>query len=374
VTDLLPRWAARTVAACLAFLVLALTAWVVVDALGRVRMVTVSLVAALLLAALLTRLHHLLLRSGLPGWSSALLSVLGLVGVVTATVTLVVSRALNQVSDLQKALTRGTQDLEKLLVNSPLPLSRQQVDRAEKAVAEFVTGALPSPSAGATMAVEIVSGAALALFVLFFLLLDGRRMWAWAVSWIPQQRHEQVDGAGRRAWAVLTGYVRSIVLVAFIDAIGIGVVMLVLGVPLAASLTLIVFVGAFVPIVGAAVSGVLAVGVTLVTVGPVPALVLLAAVLLVQQLEGNVLQPWIMGRTLKLHPVVVVLAVTLGSVVGGVLGAVVAVPLVAVCYRVVEFLAGRSEDEQTVSSPGKDGDTDTDPADADAGQPQPAAH
>jgi predicted PurR-regulated permease PerM len=241
------------------------------------------------------------------------------------------------------------------------------VDRAERAVAEFVTGALPSPSAGATMAVEIVSGAALALFVLFFLLLDGRRMWAWAVSWIPQQRHEQVDGAGRRAWAVLTGYVRSIVLVAFIDAIGIGV-------PLAASLTLIVFVGAFVPIVGAAVSGVLAVGVTLVTVGPVPALVLLAAVLLVQQLEGNVLQPWIMGRTLKLHPVVVVLAVTLGSVVGGVLGAVVAVPLVAVCYRVVEFLAGRSEDEQTVSSPGKDGDTDTDPADADAGQPQPAAH
>jgi predicted PurR-regulated permease PerM len=197
--------------------------------------------------------------------------------------------------------------------------------------------------AGASMLLQIGTAALLMLFILFFLLKQGSSMWGWFVGWVPPPHRRTTDAAGRKAWQTLTSYVRGTVAVAFVDAIGIGVAMLFLGNPLTASLTLATFIGAFIPIVGATVSGVLAVGVTLVTVGPWAAVILLGAVIAVQQLEGNLLQPLIMGHALKLNPVAIVVTVTIGTIVGGILGAIVAVPLVAVCYRVVSFLAGRED-------------------------------
>ena len=152
------------------------------------------------------------------------------------------------------------------------------------------------------------------------------------------QGEETVDGAGRAAWTTLGRYVRGVVVVAVIDAVGIGAALLLLGVPLWLSLTLLVFLGAFVPIVGATLTGVVAVLVTLVTEDVSDAVVVLVVVLVVQQLEGNVLQPLIMGRAVRLHPVVILLAVTAATLLFGVAGAVVAVPVVAVAYQVAEYL------------------------------------
>jgi predicted PurR-regulated permease PerM len=337
---LLPHWLQRATAYAAAALVLTVVLWVAVQALMAVRTVTFAIVGALLLAALMDPVAGLLRRLRLPAWLAALLSALVVVGVLAASVTLVVARALSQVTDLQQAVTDGIHSIEQTLLSSPIPLSRQRLDNAEAQLVAFVHRAAPSPSAGATMVVDLLTGLLLGVFLLFFFLRDGARMWGWVVRWTPAEHRERTDQAGRCAWEVLTRYARGTVVVALIDSVGIGAGMFALGVPLAASLTLIVFVGAFVPIVGALVSGVLAVGVTLVLLGPVKALVLLGIVIAVQQAEGNLLQPMIMGRVLRLHPVVIVTVVTVGTIVGGVLGAVVAVPLVAVSYRVVDQLAG----------------------------------
>jgi predicted PurR-regulated permease PerM len=337
---ILPLWLTRTVAYCVAALVVALTAWLSVKALVQITTVSFSVAAAALLAALLYPLTDVFARA-LPRWAAALLTVLAFVLALVASLFLVVERAIGQVSDFQDAMNKGVHQLENKLTHPPLSLSQGRVQKAHDQVMHFLTSSGPSPVAGASMLVTFLSAAVLILFVLFFLLKDGSRMWAWAVSWVPARHRERTDGAGRTGWQTLTSYVRGTVLVALIDAVGIGAAMLFLGVPLTASLTLIVFIGAFVPIVGATVSGVVAIGITLVTVGPVAAVILFAAVLVVQQVEGNVLQPLIMGRALRLHPVAIVLTVSVGTLLGGILGAIVAVPYTAVVYRVTSYLAGR---------------------------------
>ena len=335
---LLPTWLRRAMAYSVALLLLSAVLWIAAQVVVEIRTVTFAVVGALLLAALVAPLSRLLQRGRLPRWLASLVSVLFLLGVIVASVFLVVNRALNQVDDLQQAVTDGIQRLEDAVLDSPLPLSDARVGRAEDQLVGFVQGALPSPTAGASMVVDLLVGLALTVFLLFFFLYDGDRMWRWLVGWTPASRSRQVDEAGRTAWQVLERYALGTIAVATADSIGIGAGLFLLGVPLAASLTLIVFVGAFVPIVGATVSGILAVGVTLVLLGPVEALILLGVVLLAQQIEGNLVQPLVMGRVLSLHPVAIVVAVTVGTTVAGILGAIVAVPVVAVGYRVTQLL------------------------------------
>lgn len=338
---LLPSWLRRLVGYAVALVVLAVVLWGLAQVLMRVQTVTFAVVSAILLAALMAPVDRLLRRLRLPPWLSALLTVLLLVCVLVAAIFLVVERALSQVGDLQAAITHGIHSLEQTLVHSSLPISRDRVDSAEEQLTSFVQNAAPSASSGATMVIDALTGILLCVFLLFFFLRDGERIWQWFVRWVPEHRKDEVDSSGRSAWHVLSGYAHGTVLVALMDAIGIGAGMFVLGVPLASSLTLIVFIGAFVPIVGAFVSGALAVGVTLVLVGPLQAVILFGVVVAVQQIEGNVLQPFIMGHVLQLHPVVIVTAVTVGTTVAGILGALAAVPLLAVSYRVVEQLAAR---------------------------------
>lgn len=334
----MPQWVVRVALWCGAGLLLAISVWLLVQALARVGVVSFSVAAALLLTALLQWVTDMLAgRVHLPRWAAALLSLVLLVAFVAAAFVLVVQRALAQVADLRKAVSGATQRLRDLLVG-PLGLSAQRIDDLRDRISEGVAAAAPSATTGVTWALEVLSGAVLIVFLTFFFLKDGRGMARWGMERVPSRHRHRVEEAASGAWTTLTWYVRGTVLVALIDAIGIGVGMVALGVPLAASLTLIVFIGAFVPIVGAFVSGALAVGVAFVTNGPVSAIILLGVVLLVQQLEGNVLQPFIMGRALHLHPVVIVLSVSAGSLLAGVVGAIVAVPTVAVCYRVLQTL------------------------------------
>lgn len=202
------------------------------------------------------------------------------------------------------------------------------------------------------MVIEVLSGIAIVVFLVFFLLKDGPTMVGWGRSWTAARSRPLVDDLAARAWDALSGYAVGMIVVATADAVLIGIGLFVMGVPLATSLMLLVFLGAFVPVVGATVSGTLAVAVTASTVGLWQAAVILGVVLLAQQLEGNLIQPLVMGRAVRLHPTVIVLAVAVGAVVGGVGGAVVAVPLVAVGYRLLDRLVGPASRASTVVGPG----------------------
>jgi predicted PurR-regulated permease PerM len=190
-------------------------------------------------------------------------------------------------------------------------------------------------------AVEVFASIFLVLFTTFFFLRDGRRIWNFLINLLPAAGREPLREAGEQSWQTLTAYVRATVLVAFIDATGIGIGLVILRVDVAFALAALVFLGAFIPIVGATLSGTVAVLVALVTRGPVTALLVVAVVIGVQQLEGHVLQPAIMGRAVSIHPLAVIIAIAIGTVLGGILGALVAVPIVAVLNTGIRHLAAR---------------------------------
>jgi len=183
------------------------------------------------------------------------------------------------------------------------------------------------------------------LFTTYFLLCQGDQIWAWIVRLFPRAAREHVDGSGRAAWVSLTAFVRATVVVAFVDAVGITVIALVLKVPLAVPIGVLVFLGSFVPVIGATVSGSVAVLVALVAHGPLIALFMLIGVVAVQQLEAHVLQPFLLGRAVKLHPLAVILAVAAGVVAAGIVGALVAVPLAAMLNTIVKYLTSASSPE-----------------------------
>ncbi len=195
------------------------------------------------------------------------------------------------------------------------------------------------------------------MFSTLFLLYDGSNIWKWLLKLFPRDAREGVAGAGPRAWRTLTLYVRGTVVVAFIDAIFIGVGIYFLGVPMAVPLAVLIFLGAFVPLVGAVASGAVAMIVALVTQGPFTMLMVLVVVLAVQQIEGHVLQPFILGRAVRVHPLAVVLSVAAGSLIAGIGGAVVAVPLVAVTNTIVGYLRAHAREAALRKSPGPHGST-----------------
>ncbi|MQA86489.1 MAG: AI-2E family transporter [Streptosporangiales bacterium] len=210
-------------------------------------------------------------------------------------------------------------------------------DRAEPE--PIASGAL----ATATLAAEIVAGLLLALFVTFFFLYDGARIWRWCVRLFPRAARAHVAAAGQRAWTTLVSYVRGIVLVAAFDAALTAILLLALRVPLVAPLSMLVFVGAFVPMVGAFLSGAVAVLVALVSNGLITALLVVGGMIAIQMLEGHLLQPLLLGRMVRMHPVAVILVVTAGAVIGGIAGAIIAVPLAAVLNVVIRYFADVAE-------------------------------
>lgn len=337
---LVPRRLASATLVVLCLLVLAVGTWLLGRVLMAVPSVTTALLAALLLTAL-TRPMTVWLSRRLPTWLAALTTLVTGVAVIVGILALVVDRALAQTEDLQKAASQALADVEQALIRSSLPVTEGRLTDLEDRVREGLPSLLPGPAAAATGAVQVLGGIALALFVWFFLLRDGPRWWQWAMRWVPSRRREAVAEGGDAAWDVLTRYVRGTVVVATIDAVGVAVALLVLDVPMVTSLACLVFLGAFVPIVGSTVAGTLAVAVALVSQGPLVALLVVLAVIAVQQVEGNLLQPLVMGRALHLHPAAVVVAVALGASAAGVIGAVVAVPVVAVATRLAEQVRDR---------------------------------
>ncbi|MCZ2807681.1 AI-2E family transporter [Modestobacter sp. VKM Ac-2983] len=336
--DAVPGWALRVMAVSGATLAGAAVVWLGFWLLFRLPMLTFAVAVAVLLTALSAPVAGRLRRAGAPAALSALAAVLLLLGVLAGIGFLIGFRAVATLQDLTRPLAAGIDRIRVWLIEGPLQLDAQQVAEVRNDIVTRLYEATPSPGAGAQLGLVALGGVVLIVFLVFFLLKDGPRMWAWALDRVPDRMRARVDGAGLAAWDTLAGYVHGVIIVALIDAVGIGLALLVLGVPLWLSLTLLTFIGAFVPIVGATVSGAVAVLVTLVTNGVTDAVIVLVVVLVVQQVEGNVLQPLIMGRAVRLHPIVILLGVTAGGLIAGIPGALLAVPMLAVTYRVVEHL------------------------------------
>ena len=335
--SLVPRWLRSAAAYSAAALLIGTVLWILTLALLEVALVSGALAAAVLLTALLSPFNEWLRRIGVPRPLSALASIVVLLGVPTAVILLLYSRVSSQVDDLSTAVQQGINDIRRWLIDGPLSLDADQVTRLRDSAIGFLEGATPSAAAGATATLRLLSAAVLAVFAVFFLLKDGHRMRRWLQTWVPPRHRRHVGMAGDVAWKTLRAYVRGTVVIATADAVGIGLVLFVLGVPLWLSLALLTFLGGFVPILGATVVGAVAVLVTLVTEGGRDAVIVLVAVLLVQQVEGNLLQPFVMGHVIDLHPLVIVASVTCGALLLGVLGALLAVPVVAVTYRVAKL-------------------------------------
>ncbi|PZH04661.1 AI-2E family transporter [Streptomyces sp. NTH33] len=330
-------------------LVLAGTVWVLMQVISAVRLVVLAFVAALLITALLQPTVARLRRYGLPrGPATALTAISGFVvmGLIGWFVTW---QVMENIDTLSSQIQDGIDQLRKWLLNSPFHVTDKQINQIAKDLRDAVganTDQITSAGLqGVTVVVEALTGILLTVFSTLFLLYDGRRIWEWSLKLVPAAARPGVAGAGPRAWRTLTAYVRGTVIVALIDAIFIGLGIYFLNVPMAVPLAVFIFLFAFIPLVGAVVSGALAVVVALVTQGVFTAVMVLVVVLAVQQIEGHVLQPFILGRAVRVHPLAVVLSVAAGGMVAGIGGAVVAVPLVAVTNTVVGYLRAYSQEQ-----------------------------
>ncbi|MFB7665202.1 AI-2E family transporter [Kitasatospora sp. NPDC056138] len=346
-------WALRVAAeSTWRLLLLAAALYLLFRVVDMLRLVAFAVLAALLISALLEPTVSWLRRHGVPRSLAAavtFLSGLAGIGLVGWFVIWQVSTNLNSVTGKVQA---GVNQLREWLVTGPLHLTQQQINDFAKQISTAIgTNSEQITSAGFTgvaIAVEVLTGVLLAAFTTFFLLYDGARIWSWLLRGLPRHSRYAMAGAGPKAWATLTAYVRGTVCVAFIDALCIGVGIQLLGVPLALPLAVIIFLGAFVPLVGALVTGTVAVLIALVTQGPFTALMVLVVLVAVQQIEGHLLQPLILGRAVRVHPLGVVLGVAAGTIVGGIGGAIVAVPLIAVTNTVVAHLRQRNAAGQQV--------------------------
>jgi len=243
-----------------------------------------------------------------------------------------------------------------MLAQGPLHLSNEQIQQWIDRGSQQLTGNSDQLIAGAlsftSTAGHVITGAFLAFFCTVFLLYDGRGVWTWIVGLLPRAGRQRLDLAGKRGWVALTSYVKATIVVAFVDGVGIGAGAAILGLPLAVPIGVLVFLAAFVPIVGALVSGAVAVLVALVSQGPVAALIMLAIVIGVQQLESHVLQPLFLGRAVSVHPLGVVLVIAAGILMAGIVGGLFAVPIAAVANTMIRELvhqdAGSGEVEPAV--------------------------
>ena len=332
-------WRALVIAAVVAlFIYLVIT----------LREIVVPFMVAILLAALLVPLVKFLMRNRWPKWLAVALAEIGIIAVVAGLVVLVVLQVRSGFPELQKQSIEAYANFKQYLLASPLHLTESDINgylgqagaALQKDSRALVSGAV---TFGAT-AGHVLAGMLLTLFATLFMLIDGKGIWAWVVRLFPKKARLAVDGSGRAGWVTLTNFVRVQIFAAFVDAVGIGLGAWIIGLffggfPLVIPITIAVFLGSFIPVVGALFSGVLAIFIALVYLNPVAALLMLAVVIAVQQIEGHVLQPFIMGTAVKVHPLAVVFAVAAGGFLAGIPGALFAVPVVATLNVMVKYVA-----------------------------------
>lgn len=309
--------------------------------------VVFPLAVSLLAAALLGPAVRWLTRHGVPRRVASLLVVVLGLGAIALLLAFVGSQIANGAQDLSQQLEDGLEQTRTWLQDGPLGISDADIQgalsNAQDSLSSANTEAITYVTELGTTVGHVVAGAFIVLFATYFFLADGDLIWTWAVRLFPRVARDRVGSSGFVAWDSLTRFVRATVLVAAVDAIGIVVVALILKVPFVVAIGVLVFLGAFVPLIGATVSGSVAILIALVAQGPVVALLMLGGVILVQQIEAHILQPFVMGRLVSLHPLGVIVAIAAGVILAGVAGALVAVPFAAALNAVVQHLAAMTD-------------------------------
>ena len=320
--------------------------------LWQVRLVALPLLIAVLISTQLAPPAQRLRRAGLPNALATTVVLLAALGLMVAAFWLIVPAVIRELSDLVASVQAGIDQLANLLATSGLGISQGEVQRAVREAQQTLTSSVDAIFAGvlngAVLITEVLAGALIALVLVFFFIKDGSAIWAWVARLFPGRGEDTVLTVGHSAWQALGTYVRGIVFVATVDAVFVGLALLIIGVPLVLPLAVLVFLAAFVPFVGAIAAGAVAALVALVSEGVVAALAVVGAITVVQQLEGNVLYPLVVGRSTHLHPAGILVAVTAGAVVAGIIGAVAAVPILVMVVTAVPIIRSAAE---TVSGP-----------------------
>ena len=345
-----PRGIAVSAAVAWRLLIIAAAAVLVGYAITKLLVIAIPFLVALLLTSLLSGPARRLQGRGVPRTLAAILVVGGGVLLIAGLLGLIIPPFVDQASDLTGRIEDGVRKVARSFAGGPFDLTEAEIDRAVDRAIDDLDGNSSSVASGvlsgALIAAEIAAAMLLTLFLTFFMVRDGDRMWEWLVGIPSPERRRTFREAGERAWQALSAYVRGVAIVATVDAVFIGAGLLIVGVPLAFPLTVLTFLAAFFPIVGAFAAGAAAVLVALVANGVTEALIILAVIIVVQQLEGNVLYPVIVGSQLKLHPVAMLLVLGIGGVLAGVAGAFLAVPIAAVVAAVIDY--ARSAERHTV--------------------------
>lgn len=317
--------------------------------------ITVPIAIAVLGTALVIGAVDWLESKGLPRIAATALVVIGMLIGFFGALALVGTQLASQVSELKSNVVEGIDQIQDWARTGPLSLTDDQiqswVDQAKSSITNSDTSIFTTATNVGTTLTHLVAGFFIALFASFFFLYEGERIWSWVVALFPKAARDKVHSSGQTAWASLTAFVRATVFVALVDAVGIAFGAWVLGVPLTFAIGVLVFLGAFIPIIGALLSGMVAVLVALVAQGPVVALLMLAVVILIQQIESHVLQPFLMGKLVAVHPLAIILAIAAGVAVAGIVGALIAVPLAACLNGVVRHLVNDAQKFQDEPEP-----------------------
>lgn len=328
-------------------LVVAAGVALVVCLLVELRLVVLPVFVALLLVTVMVPITEWLRDHRVPNLLATWLAFFGFFGALAGVLWLIVPTIMDEFGALGPTLSDGIDRFERWLVNGPLGLDRSQIAEAKDQLGSSLTDTASTQRivSGARLVFEVVAGAILAIVLSFFILKDGRVIEAWVIDHLAEDRRPMARRVGRTVWATLGGYVRGAAMLGAVEAVVIGGAMFLVGAAVVLPVMTLVFFGAFFPFVGAIVTGIIAVLVTLVTSGVSDAVIVGIVVVAVQQLDNDILAPFIFGKAVKLHPLVVILALTSGATLGGLAGAFLSVPIVAVIVNVTS--AVRATEEHT---------------------------
>jgi predicted PurR-regulated permease PerM len=347
VTELVPRGLRVSGALAWRFLVVIAGLYVIVWLAGYFSQLIIPIAIALLLAALMAPGVDRLVAWRVPRSLSVVLVLIAGLAVVGGLLTFVIIQFIDGLPQLKTQVTSSLEQIRDWLIHGPLHIRDEQITTFLNNIVDSIKENQDAITSGAITTAatigEVLTGLLLTLFTLIFFLFDGRGIWGFVMRGVPARVRDRVDLAGRRGFGALVSFVRATAAVALVDAVGIGIGLWIVGVPLVIPLAALVFLGAFIPIVGAVIAGTVAVLVALVAKSFVAALIVLAVVVAVMQLEGHVLQPLLLGRAVRLHPLAVVLAIAAGLIASGIAGALLAVPLLAVLNAGIRSLVSEED-------------------------------
>jgi predicted PurR-regulated permease PerM len=344
-----PRWLQTAAAWSWRLIAVGVAVYFGARVVSALRIVVLPCGAALLFTALLQPLAARLRRTGMPALAATWCTLLAAIAVLAGAGTLIANRVSSEYGTLVNQLAHTTRQLQHYLVTGPFHVRQRTLQQLSNTILHWLNShrsvVAGTVVTGGRIALEIAAGVVLTLFVTFFLIKDGDRIWRWITGGLRPQARARAERAGRAAWQTLVYYIRGTVLVAAIHAAVIGVALLIIGVPLVGPLVVLVFVASFVPLIGILIAGVVAILVTIATKGLIAAVVLLVIFVVENQVESHLLQPVVLGRIVRLHPLAIILVLAVGEVVGGIAGAIVAVPTAAALYRALPLLRDTADSE-----------------------------